>query len=67
MAERKRIVKYRKFIILVLSILIILPVSTLDGHHIANADDDSPKKLKYKENSALAFKLSPCKKSEFSE
>ncbi|EGQ1333190.1 intercellular adhesin biosynthesis polysaccharide N-deacetylase, partial [Staphylococcus aureus] len=46
--------KYRKFIILVLSILIILPVSTLDGHHIANADDDSPKKLKYKENSALA-------------
>ncbi|HDJ6095854.1 TPA: intercellular adhesin biosynthesis polysaccharide N-deacetylase, partial [Staphylococcus aureus] len=29
--------KYRKLIILVLSILIILPVSTLDGHHIANA------------------------------
>ncbi|KAB2197171.1 beta-1,6-N-acetyl-D-glucosamine N-deacetylase, partial [Staphylococcus epidermidis] len=25
--------KYRKLIILVLSILIILPVSTLDGHH----------------------------------
>ncbi|HCD3269404.1 TPA: intercellular adhesin biosynthesis polysaccharide N-deacetylase, partial [Staphylococcus aureus] len=47
--------KYRKLIILVLSILIILPVSTLDGHHIANADDDSPKKLKYKENSALAL------------
>lgn len=43
MAERKRIVKYRKLIILVLSILIILPVSTLDGHHIANADDDPPK------------------------
>lgn len=41
--QRKRIVKYRKLIILVLSILIILPVSTLDGHHIANADDDSPK------------------------
>ena len=39
----QRIVKYRKLIILVLSILIILPVSTLDGHHIANADDDPPK------------------------
>lgn len=65
MAERKRIVKYRKFIILVLSILIILPVSTLDGHHIANADDDSPKKLKYKENSALALNYHRVRKANF--
>lgn len=65
MAERKRIVKYRKFIILVLSILIILPVSTLDGHHIANADDNSPKKLKYKENSALALNYHRVRKANF--
>ncbi len=65
MAERKRIVKYRKLIILVLSILIILPVSTLDGHHIANADDDPPKKLKYKENSALALNYHRVRKANF--
>ncbi|HCW9330433.1 TPA: intercellular adhesin biosynthesis polysaccharide N-deacetylase, partial [Staphylococcus aureus] len=57
--------KYRKLIILVLSILIILPVSTLDGHHIANADDDSPKKLKYKENSALALNYHRVRKANF--
>lgn len=65
MAERKRIVKYRKLIILVLSILIILPLSTLDGHHIANADDDPPKKLKYKENSALALNYHRARKANF--
>ncbi|HDJ1899824.1 TPA: intercellular adhesin biosynthesis polysaccharide N-deacetylase, partial [Staphylococcus aureus] len=57
--------KYRKLIILVLSILIILPVSTLDGHHIANADDDPPKKLKYKENSALALNYHRVRKANF--
>lgn len=66
MARKEEIVKYRKLIILVLSIFpVILPVSKLDGHHIANADDDPPKKLKYKENSALALNYHRVRKANF--
>lgn len=65
MVERKRIVKYRKFIILVLSILIILFVSILDGYYIVNVDDDLFKKLKYKENSVLVLNYYCVRKVNF--
>ena len=60
MAERKRIVKYRKINNFSVEYLDHIACRlTLDGHHIANADDDPPKKLKYKENSALALNYHP--------
>lgn len=65
MVERKRIVKYRKLIILVLSILIILFVSILDGYYIVNVDDDLFKKLKYKENSVLVLNYYCVRKVNF--
>lgn len=57
--------KYRKFIILVLSILIILFVSILDGYYIVNVDDDLFKKLKYKENSVLVLNYYCVRKVNF--
>ncbi len=55
MAEEEAESKYRKSIILVLSILIILPVATLDGHHIAMDMMIHQKKPKYKEKTIVLW------------
>lgn len=48
-----------------LSILIILFVSILDGYYIVNVDDDLFKKLKYKENSVLVLNYYCVRKVNF--
>ncbi len=45
----------------------MLPVRQLHGHHIANADDDSPKPKYKNKNSALASNYHRVRKSQFSE